>query len=131
MSAYSGAFGNCGYNQSGGGYYLVVSTVQGQLLNYTPGSGSGGATTVGSFAPQFTDGVAAYPSSLFVAGKVLKDMGKTIVSSGQTFRKFQAVGPQSLGTNGVVGPAPAYLTGYLEVSRDGEGVNAARIARYA
>jgi hypothetical protein len=135
MATYSGAYAaNAGFNQSGGGYYIILSTVTNQLNTYTAPTGSGGAATAGTFAIN-PDASGGYLSTLLQTNKVLRDMGKTVVSSGRVFRKFQAVAPRTLLTNGVAGPnsasASAYFTGYLEVSRDGESENAARIARYA
>jgi hypothetical protein len=136
MSSHSGHFqASEGYNQQGGAYYYVISSVVGQFQTYTPGSGSGGATTVGSFA-DFAYSGTVDQSTILGANNVVKDMGKTVVSAGRTFRKFQAVYPQTLSTGGVSGGAasttnPGYLTGYLEISKDGSGVEAARIVRYA
>jgi hypothetical protein len=134
MSAYSGAFGSSGgFNQSGGQYFVAITALGDKALTYTPGSGSGGSATVGSFTDYaFT----TYPSTLIGANKVVKDMGKTVVSAGRTFRKFQAVVPQSLSTFGVSGPEasasnPGYITFYLELNKEGEGEEPAVIARYA
>lgn len=135
MSSHSGHFqASEGYNQQGGAYYIVISSITAQLQTYTPGSGSGGATTVGSFAT-FSYG-ATNQSTFLGVGATIKDMGKTVVSAGRTFRKFQAVAPTSYSTAGVAGAQasttnPGYLTGYLEIDKDGSGVNAAKIARYA
>jgi hypothetical protein len=135
MSSHSGHFqASAGYNEQGGAYYIVISSIVDQINTYTPGSGSGGGTTVGAFSP-FTYG-ATNTSSTYAVGNTIKDMGKTVVSSGRTFRKFQGVGPQIQSTNGVAGLAASgtntgYVTGYLEISKDGTGVNAAKIARYA
>jgi hypothetical protein len=143
MAAASGAFGvHGGFNQSAGGYYLVISTVQNQVMTYTPGAGgSGGAFLPGSFA---ANGMAGNYSTVFAAGKVIKDMGKTVVSAGRSFRKFQAVvntasGSSSFGVAGNVPGASAdttgYFTGYLELNRDGSNAGAApgipQIARFA
>lgn len=105
-----------GYSQSGGGYYIIISSIVGQFMTYTSGS----------FIPY------AGPENLSLIGTngIIKDMGKTIVSSMRTFRKFQAVGPQNLNTNGVVGNENFYLTGYLEI-RPWGALDAPRIARYA
>jgi hypothetical protein len=136
MSAYSGAFGvNGGYNQSGGGYYIALENLNAKAQTLTPGSGSGGAATVGTFAA-FSWGTTAYPSSLVASNKVIKDMGKTVVSAARTFRKFQAVDVQTLSTSGVVGAAgsstnPGYVTFYLELNKDGVAPAGAAIARYA
>jgi len=133
MSAGSGAFGTkAGFNQSGGAYY--VATGAGVLVStlnvYTPGSGSGGATLAGSFLPFSTAnalGSDAVKSRALVAidkaGAMVKDMGKTIVSTGRVFRKFQAVvptnaaNPSSFGVTGEAGSSTqaGYLTGYIEV----------------
>jgi hypothetical protein len=108
-----------GYSQSGGGYYIIISSIVGQFLTYTPDSG-------GSFIPY------AGPENLSLIGTngIIKDMGKTIISSMRTFRKFQAVGPINLRTDGVVGHENFYLTGYLEI-RPWGALDGPRIARYA
>ncbi len=143
MASGSAAFGaKAGFNQSGGSYYVVLSSVRDQLQSFTPGTGSGGATTVGSFAgvTWSNDGLAGRTSTLFAANKIIKDMGKTVVSSGRTFRKFQAVVAQSQSTGGVTGLStaatnvPVFATGYLEIAKDGDASVApgtALIARYA
>jgi hypothetical protein len=136
MATGSGAFGaKAGFNQSGGAYYLVVSSVRDQLLTLSPGSGSGGATTAGSLAA-FSYSATVNQSSLVAANRVIRDMGKTVVSAGRSFRKFQAVVPQTLSSGGVTGDAasttnPGYLTAYLEIARDGDAAayNHAVIAR--
>ena len=148
MSAYSGAFGSQGgYNQSGGNYFLVLSTIsQNNLLAYTGQSGSGGATAVGSFASYSTIAATGENySSAFGASRLIKDMGKTVVSAGRAFRKFQAVNAASASTGGIAGQAGTttqvgYLTAYLEVTApNGGGAGAAggvpavtnQIVRYA
>lgn len=120
-----------------------------------PGSNSGGAFApptlsrtsasnvfglTGSATPQQGSNAA---TELRV-GKLLKDMGKTIVSSGRTFRKFSVAGTASekyASSFGVAGgPTPAstaggagYASFYLEVGREGSaGSDAlpAPVARY-
>lgn len=145
MASGSGAFPTkAGYNQNGGGYYIVITSLApAQLLTYTPGTGSGGATTVGSFAGANSTVMPTNVSTLFGAGRICKDMGKTVVSAGRTFRKIQAVTPTdaALGSSfGVTGPAgtatnPGYATYYVETGRDGanadgEGAGLAALARY-
>jgi hypothetical protein len=143
MATGSGAFSvNPGFNQSGGGYYITLSTIIPNMLTFTPGTGSGGATTSGTFAP-YTWGNAGSDASYstFVgANRVIKDMGKSVVSAGRTFRKFQAVIPSSVGTLGVAGASSngsattgGYLTFYLEIARDGTVATTSipLIARYA
>ena len=109
-----------------------------KLQTYTGSSGSGGAATVGTFAPAVnTSGYPALPgntSSLFAQGRLVRDMGKTLVSAGRSFRKIQGVAPttnNSSPTFGVNGPLAGaaltgdigYLTFYVETGR--EGANAA------
>jgi hypothetical protein len=70
------------------------------------------------------------------ANKVIKDMGRTVVSAGRVFRKFAPV--VNTGANssfGVVGVAAAganagFGSFYLEVGREGAGAAPAPIARY-
>jgi hypothetical protein len=67
-----------------------------------------------------------YLSSIQTAGGLLRDMGRSYVSGGRTFRRVQVVVPQSTGTvstfgvGGQTGTAPNfdYLTGYIEVGFD-------------
>ena len=141
MSVYSGATSG-GFNQSGGNYYIVTSAVPlANILAFIPGSGSGGATTSGSFTnytSTLTDANTNF-STLFNTGRLIKDMGKTVVSAGRAFRKFQTVIAASSSTGGVTGGASTatqagYMTAYLEGTAPHAGgapasVNA--IARYA
>lgn len=79
-------------------------------------------------------------SSLSSAGAgLLKDLGRTYISGGRTFRKVQLVVPQSTGTvstNGVGGkvgtsPLEDYLTGYIEVGFDvAAGITPAPVAKW-
>jgi hypothetical protein len=65
-----------------------------------------------------------------VAGGILRDMGKTVVSSLRTFRKVQLVTKNDAATPstfGVAGPATAgqeYFTGYIELGFEGQGTPA-------
>jgi hypothetical protein len=133
MASASGAFSaNGGFNQSGGPYYLVVSSINGQVFNYTAGSGSGGATTVGTFTAvsSITTNISTAFGNATAAGSVIRDMGKTVVSSGITFRKFALTGALSLDTFGVTDlPNATYSTGYLQVAREGTPTAYAKIAR--
>ena len=116
-----------GFKQSNG-YFVATGTVQ--LQEYTPGSGSGGSFRVGTFA----NGTAAAAAS----GDVLRDMGKTIVSSSRTFRKVQIVSdaPAAASTGvpgGVAGtldsahPTVAFRTGYIEIGSGLFGYGAATV----
>lgn len=135
-----------GFNQSGGAYFMVMSNLEttpgtlGPFVNQllTAGSNSGGAFTTPTFSNVTMGAImgsgvtAARAGGLVTAGSLLRDMGKTVVSSGRTFRKFA---PSVNGVSGgVVGqaavvPNAGFGSFYLEVGREGAGV-AAPIVRY-
>ena len=127
MASSSGGFGGrIGYSQSGGGYLMIVSSItRAQLKVYTPGSGS----ATGSFSNATSGDVP--DTSLFEVGHLLKDMGRTIVSSGRTFRKIQAVvgmASDASPTYGVAGQPPNYTSFYLETGREGAAATAGNLA---
>ena len=83
-------------------------------------------------AAPVTNGGSKYTSSINGpgAGK-LRDMGRTLVSSGRVFRKVQLIVPntQVTSTFGVEGnqntsPNVDYLTGYIELGWEGAGTPA-------
>ena len=125
-----------GFNQSGGAYFIVIADIAGKLNVYTPGTGSGGATTSGSMAVTTAATIApglAAAGSWVGAGKLIKDMGKSVVVSNVTYRKFQTVqAPSATNAGGQMGASPTYYSFYLEVGRDGAATAAgpAVIARY-
>lgn len=117
MSAASGAFSaKAGFNQGSGGYFYVVSNIAGSnLLTLNPASGTLSPATLA----EMPSGV----STLFTAGRVVRDMGKTVVSSTRVFKKIQGVAPESQApsTNGVTGTGatssnPGYATYYVETT---------------
>ena len=148
-----------GFNQSGGAYFVCVSPLEplttagnapsaGGFVNVltAAASGSGGAfvapviatTTMSNVLSAASAGQASTMGALVGTGKLLKDMGKTVVSGGRVFRKFAPV-VVNAGTNssfGVVGSAGSgantgYGSFYLEVGREGQGTaTPAPIARY-
>ena len=149
MATGSAAFGvKGGFNQSGGGNYVVMTALtQAQIYDVPVISGSGGSTSFPAPVAQANTGSqwAAGLSSVTVAGSILKDMGKTYISSQRTFRKFQVVsnavgGAASFGVTGQVPSATTntlagYFTFYLETSREAQdtvngGATRPRIARY-
>lgn len=169
MSAFNGAHSvRGGFNQSGGAYFVCVSPLSGADGNgvVAPAVGAIGATAShlykvstaaaksgGAFEPAVltrvsaqevfgtTGIVAATAATEFAAGKLIKDMGKTIVDKeGRTYRKFALVGTgsakyvPSLGVAGgpAAAPGAGYATFYLDVGREGQTVGAlpAPIARY-
>ena len=139
MSAGTNAFGSkAGFNQSGGAYFMTLAALDGALgatgtyINTlaTAGSNSGGAWVSPTFSLVAMSTVlggsnAANASTLVGTGKLLKDMGRTVVSAGRTFRKFAPVIPASVASSfGVTGgaavtPNTGYGSFYLEVGRDG------------
>ncbi len=124
-----------GFNQSGGAYFIVIADISGKLNVLTPGTGSGGATTSGTMTVTPAATIApnlAAAGSWVGAGKLIKDMGKTVVVGTVTYRKFQTVqAPSATGAGGQMGASPSYYSFYLEVGREGaQAVSPAVIARY-
>jgi hypothetical protein len=147
---------HAGWNQSGGAHFIIMTNLgnAGVYINtlVNAGSNSGGAFASATLASNtasnaFGATTAAHETEAIAAvtaGRLLKDMGKTIVSSGRTFRKFQTVGGGAgnyASTFGVQGgnagvPTAAnagYASFYLEVGREGSAGGArlpAPILRY-
>lgn len=122
-----------GFNQSGGAYFIVVADISSKLFAYTPGTRSGGEATAGTVAAVTAATLAAGTTPIaLTAGKLIKDMGKSVVVGGVTYRKFQAVvAPSAANANGQAGRTPEYYSFYLEVGRDGaQNAGPAGIARY-
>jgi hypothetical protein len=158
-----------GFNQSGGAYFMITQplTLTGAgvataATTYIPtgvmshmhvltsaGSNSGGAfvgPTLAVANARDAFGIATADTAGIAGalvevgqGKLLRDMGKTVVSSGRTFRKFAAAGTgsvkyaSSFGVTGgpAVAPNGGYANFYLEVCREGQGVAVpAPVARY-
>ena len=122
-----------GLKQSPGGFFIPVGNVADKVLQYTTVGGAGGSFLPGSFSAATWATGGSTPSkftssiSTVAAGGILRDMGKTVVSSGRTFRKVQLM-TNTVSTGGVNGPAGVstnpnvdYLTGYIEL---GSGFNA-------
>jgi len=122
--------------QNGPQYFMPMSSLVGVIYAYNPT-----ANTIQFSCAPWADGVlpaantgtrapGRYLSSINAAGTgILKDIGKTVVSAGRTFRKIQLVVRQvgTTSTNGVEGNALAtnpnadYLTGYIEFGFEGTG----------
>ena len=151
--SYLNAFGgNKAYAQGGGGYFYILDANLPNKLQIagspTQASGSGGAWSVGSFSPALnnTTALPGGSSSLFGAGRLVRDMGKTLVSAGRSFRKIKGVlptAPQTALTLGVANPDAGpyagqvtatdsgYLTFYVEMGRDGlNDVNLPQLVRF-
>jgi hypothetical protein len=110
---------------SDGGYYIPLASLYNKIYSYNT------TTTAATFAAATwattgTTGAAKFASSINAIGAgILRDMGKTVISSGRTFRKVQLV--VSTGSNGVAGnvgttPLEDFLTGYIELGFDGNGL---------
>jgi hypothetical protein len=143
MAANSSAHpSKAGFNQSGGAHFIIMTALDNTYINKatTAGSSSGGAFVQPTFAlAAANDAVIGLGAGDVAAGKLLRDMGKSVVSSGRVFRRFQSVGSGAAKFNstfGVNGAAPSaanagYGTFYLEVGREGQGTAApAPILRY-
>ena len=151
------------------GYFMPVSSLQGIVYSINYGTGSGGSFAQGGFnvagtatvqqaywsllgaqtvnsatGPYLTNG-NPYLSSINGAGAgILKDLGRTVVSAGRTFRKVQLVvnaqragnTNYALSTNGVAGQntyqaagnsgtaVQDFLTGFIEFGFEGTGPSA-------
>ena len=112
------------------GYYIPLASLVGKVYSYntTLNAVSTAAEWASLFSASATvpaGSVKRFASSIStIAAGVLRDMGKTVVSSGRTFRKVQlVVSTGSNGVNGAVGTAPLedFLTGYIELGFDGNG----------
>ena len=110
------------------GYYIPVGDCRTRIYAYNP---SDGVVQFSTASWAFPDGASARqnPYSTLVASAgagILRDMGKTVVSSARVFRRVQLV-VQSVSTFGVAGqvsttwPASDFLTGYIELGFDGGG----------
>jgi len=105
------------------GYFVPVGNCANKVLQYSGGAGAGGSFLPGAFtaadwATTGAVGARGLLSSISSvgAGGLLKDMGKTVVSSNRTFRKVQLVTPSLAG--GVVGSTATsgpYLSAYIEL----------------
>ena len=158
MASGANAFGSrAGFNQSGGAHFMTLVALEpsaaaaptaATFINVisNPGANSGGAFAAPTLSTVTMASVLGLPPSATVSGtvglnKMLKDMGKTVVSAGRTFRKFAPVvaglGGSSFGVvgNPASGPNSGFGSFYLEVGREGQagtpaGPGPAPIVRY-
>lgn len=126
-----------------GGFYMPLSSLQNVIYAVTYGTGTGGSFAQGTLTTAawatltYNGKPNPYLSSVNGAGAgLLKDMGKTLISANRTFRKVQLVNPriESQSTNGVAGqntyqsagaqPSSDFLTGFIELGFEGQGVPA-------
>jgi hypothetical protein len=120
--------------QSGGeGYYISVGSLLGKVFGIAPN----GIPSTAIWAGIGVAGAPGLPVSTVstTSGALLRDLGKTVVSSLRTFRKVQLVLPNNVAqsTFGVGGEArnigQDYLTGYIELGFEGNG-NPAPVAKF-
>ena len=125
--------------QNSPSHFMTIGPMVSSIYAYNPTGGQVTFSTA-SWAWTGTSGATAgtpYVSSLTAAGALLKDIGKSVVSSNRYFRKIQLVvrnsgAPVSTGasTFGVAGtnngslPNSDYLTGYIELGLEGGGAPA-------
>ena len=123
-------------------YYINVGSLAGAIysLNTTSGAFNLSTANWASLGPNNTAGgsrgnalmsTAGVGAQLTVGGAtILRDMGKTVVSSLRTFRRVQLViaGSNStlstFGVRGQSGTNEDYFTGYIELGFEGNGVPA-------
>ena len=125
---------NTKQNLNDQGYFISVASLIGKVYGYQfASSGSNSGVLAGTFSTaSWAYGGPGVPVSTVVAGAgvVLKDLGKTVVSSLRTFRKVQLVLPTNAtqSTFGVGGQQTSlgqdYLTGYIELGFEGNGTPA-------
>jgi hypothetical protein len=124
------------------GFYINVGSLYGQInyLNTVNGALSLSSANWASCGLNSPAGAAGNPlmstttggvSLTTGGGAILKDLGKTVVSSLRTFRKVQLVRHNTnvaRSTFGVAGQAATtgedYLTGYIELGFEGNGTPA-------
>lgn len=122
-------------------YYINVGSLINKIYSIGLGGGNGAQPSTVSWAAQTVfgaspvRGLSTLSTNLATAGgTLLKDMGRTYLSAGRTFRKVQLVVPQGDGTNnsalstfGIGGkagsalPEQDFYTGYIEVGFDLSG----------
>ena len=101
------------------GYFVPLGRCDNKVLQYSEGAGAGGSWLPGSFSPASWVGTDVRVSTIAAvgAGGLLRDMGKTVVSSNRTFRKVQLIAPSLVGgVNGDRTTAGNYLTAYIELA---------------
>lgn len=105
------------------GYFVPLGNCVPSMLQYAPGGGAGGSFLPGVFSPADWAGTGANGARALLssissvgAGGLLRDMGKTVVSSNRTFRKVQLITPSlAEGVTGSTSTSGPYLTAYIEL----------------
>ena len=125
---------NTKQNSSEGGYFVPVASLIGQIYGRgEPASNTGVVGGTFSTASWAYWGSKATSSINGAGAGILRDMGRTVVSSLRTFRKVQLVVPNtgnpagnsSFGVGGRQGTnTEDYFTGYIELGFEGNGTPA-------
>jgi hypothetical protein len=125
--------------QNSPSHFMTVSSLQGLVYAYNATAGQNTFTnaTWASVGAAYSAVGSPYVSSINSAGGLLKDIGKSVVSSNRYFRKVQLVvrnggafpstGASTFGVAGTAlgtNPNQDYLTGYIELGYEGGGVPA-------
>lgn len=105
------------------GYFIPVGDARGKIYAI---SGAGAVTIAEWASSGYSVGIVSSLQATNASGPaLLRDMGKTVVSSNRTFRKVQYVMStnSTFGVGGKVGTTPSvdYLTGYVELGFEGAG----------
>jgi hypothetical protein len=105
-----------------GGYYVPLGNLvtASSIKTYVAGSGAGGSFLPGTFV-NADWAIGGGPGVILplissVGAGLLKDMGKTVVSSNRTFRKVQLVVPGGTGVSSSASTAGPFYTGYIELA---------------
>lgn len=110
------------------GYYIPVGNC---LSTFVQNNGTDAVPAFGQIISTLSTAGAGVSSLVNAAGAgVFRDMGKTLISSGRTFRKVQVLintpdlaSGSVTATSGVGGPSPTYITGYIQLPGSGDGAN--------
>lgn len=110
-------------------YYISIASLIGKVYTLNPTSLI--FSTSNWASANLINGPGLPVSTVSASGAILKDMGKTVVSSLRTFRRVQLMLPgtnSTFSTFGVGGRAVSvgddYLTGYIELGFEGNGAPA-------
>jgi hypothetical protein len=116
------------------GYFIPIGDCRDRVYAYNTTSNT---FRVAQWASTGYAYASTVTSTLQAGASLIRDMGKTIVSSGRTFRKVQLVVSTVASTTfGVTGPATGanpvedYLTGYIEVGFGAPNSTPAPVAKY-
>ena len=109
------------------GYYIPLADLRTRILSYTDSTASFSSATWARDPTVYGASGGVYSTLVASSGAgLLRDMGRTVVSSTRVFRKVQLV-VSSVSTFGVAGaagtswPATDFLTGYIELGFGGGG----------